>query len=152
MAEIKNSEPIEIIIKGSPGPNSGSGQEGTQDKDPTDDKKKKTKQGLQWDMKAESISIALKNQAMSFMTTALSQYGNITGDYSTAKNITALTNMLGYATDIASGPIGWVNLTGKLATQGFMFLIQQQKEKYEIDRAIDRYGTIYTSGGRGTSE
>jgi hypothetical protein len=152
MAEMNNNQPIEIIIKGSPGDATGSGQAGVQDKDPSPDKKKSTKQGLQWDLKAESINVALKNQAMSFMTTALSQYGNITGDYSTAKNITALTNMLGYASDIALGPIGWINLTGKLATQGFMFLIQQQRESYEIDRAKDRYGTIYTSGGRGTSE
>jgi hypothetical protein len=152
MAEIKNSEPIEIIIKGSPGGATGSGQAGVQEKDPTDDKKKKVKQGLQWDLRSESINLALKNQAMSFMSTAVSQYGNITGDYSTGKNITALTNLLGYAADIAIGHIGWINLTGKLATQSFMFLIQQQKEKYEIDRALDRYGTIYNSGGRGTSE
>jgi hypothetical protein len=154
-----NEGPIEIIIKGQGG--AGPADPATQQtqaadqadaKTPTDDQKKKIKQGLQWDLKASSINLALKNQAMQFMTTALSQYGNITGDYSTAKNISALTNLIGYGTDIALGPVGWINLAGKLASQGLMYGIQWQREQYEIDRTLDRYGALYTQGGRGTNE
>jgi hypothetical protein len=146
-------EPIEIIIKNASSDPNATQTPGTpQTGDPSDDQKKKAKQGLQWDVKASSINLALKNQAMQFMSNALSQYGNITGDYSTVKNITALTNLMGYATDIALGPIGWINLTGKLATQGLMHLIQAKKEEYEIDRTLDRYGSLYINGGRGTNE
>jgi hypothetical protein len=146
------SEPIEIIIKNASSDPSATQTPGSQTADPSDDQKKKARQGMQWDVKASSINLALKNQAMQFMSTALSQYGNITGDYSTVKNVTALTNLLGYATDIAIGPIGWINLTGKLASQGVMHLIQARKEQYEIDRTLDRYGSLYINGGRGTSE
>lgn len=154
-----NEAPIEIIIKGQGG--AGPADPATQQtqaaqqaesKTPTEEEKKSIKQGLQWDTKAASINLALKNQAMQFMSTALSQYGNITGDYSTGKNIAALTNLIGYGTDIALGPIGWINLTGKLATQGLMHAIQWQREQYEIDRTLDRYGALYTQGGRGTNE
>lgn len=149
MAETEQ-KPIEIIIKNSTSEKAAEQTPAT--KDPSDEASKGAKQGLQWDLKASSINLALKNQAMQFMANAASQYGNITGDYSTAKNITALTNLIGYATDIALGPIGWISLTGKLANQGLMHLIQMQKESYEIDRTRDRYGAIYTQGGRGTSE
>jgi hypothetical protein len=149
MAETEQ-KPIEIIIKNSTSEQAAEQNPAT--KDPTDDAKKGVKQGLQWDLKASSINMALKNQAMQFMSAAASQYGNITGDYSTAKNISALTQIVGYATDLAMGPIGWISLTGKLATQGLMHVIQMQKESYEIDRTRDRYGAIYTQGGRGTSE
>jgi hypothetical protein len=152
-----NNAPIEIIIKGSPGdglelPTGMTQQTTPQSQDPTTAQKSTIKQGLQWDLRASSINVALKNQAMQFMNTALSQYGNITGDYSTVKNISAITQIIGYGTDIAMGPVGWANLAGKVATQGLMHLITFQKERYEIDRTLDRYGAIYSSGGRGTNE
>jgi hypothetical protein len=154
-----NTAPIEIIIKGQGG--AGPADPATQQTQqaqqaeantPTADEKSKLKQGLQWDLKASSINLALKNQAMSFLNNAISQYGNITGDYSTAKNISAMTNIIGYATDLAMGPIGWINLTGKLASQAFFQSLQWQREQFEIDRTLDRYGAIYTQGGRGTNE
>jgi hypothetical protein len=145
------NQPIEIIIKGSPG-DGLSPLPGQQPQEPSDQQKRQTKQGLQWDLRASSINLALKNQAMQFMSNAIAQYGNITGDYSTVKNITAFTNLIGYGTDIALGPVGWINLTGKLASQGLMHLLQFQKERYEIDRTLDRYGSLYINGGRGTSE
>lgn len=154
-----DTKPIEIIIKGTAAGEgqaaAGNGIQPTPQADaqePTAPEKKKMKQGLQWDLKASSINLALKNQAMQFMNTALGQYGNITGDYSTVKNITAMMNMIGYATDLAMGPIGWINAAGKITMQAFTQSIQWRREQYEIDRTLDRYGAIYTQGGRGTNE
>ena len=138
---------IEILIRKS------SGQEGvaqTQEAQAATgeapiDKNEKGKTNIQ----QKAVNAALINVGKQFISQGVGQFGNLTGDYTTAENINLITTVAAdIATIAAAGPAGVVFVAGKYATQIATAGIDQFRKNQEHALKLERLGQISIKGSR----
>jgi len=85
------------------------------------------------------------NQASQF---ALSNYGNLTGDYQTQANIQGGLEMVGLGIMALSGPVGAVAAVGSLVIKSINNQIDITKKNQQVELLRARTGMMNYSGGR----
>ena len=85
------------------------------------------------------------NQAGQF---ALSNYGNLTGDYVTQQNVQGGLEMFGLGAMALSGPIGAGVTVGTLVIKGVNRQVEIVKKNQNVDLLKARTGMMNYSGGR----
>ena len=85
------------------------------------------------------------------LSTAISQYGNLTGDSITASRINALNSIAGYALAIkAGGVVGAVGVAVDIGIQAFNSYVQNRKANAQVEMLRQRAGNATLNGSRGT--
>ncbi len=111
---------------------------------PTSDKPQQQSQSKTSSIGKAVIANAV-NQASQY---ALSNYGNLTGDYITQANIQGGLEMLGLGIMALSGPVGAVAAVGSLLIKGINTQVDIVKKNQQVNLLKERTGMINYSGGR----
>ena len=85
------------------------------------------------------------------LSTAISQYGNLTGDNITASRLQAVNTISSYALAIQAG--GWVGAAAvavDIGIQSFNSFVNTRKTNAQIDLLRQRMGSSTINGSRGT--
>jgi hypothetical protein len=111
---------------------------------PTSDKQQQQTQSKTAGIGKAVIANAV-NQAGQF---ALSNYGNLTGDYQTQANIQGGLEMIGLGVMALSSPVGAVAAVGSLVIKGINRQVDIAKKNQQVDLLRARTGMMNYSGGR----
>lgn len=113
----------------------------------------KPKEAGQQDENNQILSTLLVNEAKKVMSTAISQYENITGNAIDAKKINAISSVASYAMAIKSG--GWagaIYVVTDIALKEAGKAINNYKTNQQIDLLRQRVGYSNVNGSRGTND
>ena len=97
----------------------------------------------------DGVKTILVDAGKKLLSTAISQYGNLTGDTVTASRIQAINQVAGYALAIKAG--GWVGAAAvavDLGIQGFTSFIENRKANAQIEMLRQRAGNATLNGSR----
>lgn len=126
-------------------------QEGTAPSDATavGEKKPNKKEPGITDLEKKAIAGALIQVGQQAIMTGVSQYGNLTGDYSTQRAISGMIGLAGDAlTAVKLGPVGAIYVAGKYALEIAMTQIEMSNRLREHEFTRQRLGTVSTKGSR----
>lgn len=99
------------------------------------------------------IATIVVNEAKKVMSTALSQYSNITGNSIQANRLNAFSNVAAYATAIkAGGAVGAIYVATDIALKETQRIINNAKTNAQIDLLRQRVGYSNMNGSRGTND
>lgn len=88
------------------------------------------------------------NVAKKAIQYGISQYGNLTGDYVTQANISAMIEIGGLVAMAATGPVGIAAAVTSLGIQAANYGIDMAKKRRETEFLRERTGMTQNSGGR----
>lgn len=109
---------------------------------------KKKSQGIS-DLEKKAIAGAIIQVGQQFIATGVSQYGNLTGDYTTQRNINAMISLGGDAlTAVKLGPAGAIYIAGKYALEIATNAIEMRNRLREHEFTLNRLGTVSAKGSR----
>lgn len=99
------------------------------------------------------VATVIVNEAKKVMSTAISQYSNITGNSIAANRINAFSTVTAYATAIkAGGAIGAIYVATDIALKETQKIINNAKTNAQINLLRQRVGYSNVNGSRGTND
>lgn len=93
----------------------------------------------------KTMAITMGKQALTY---AVSNYGNLTGDYVTQDNIQSAIELIGTVALMATGPVGMVAGVGSMVIKASNRQIEVKKRNQEVEFLRMRTGMMDFSGGR----
>lgn len=113
----------------------------------------KPKEAGQQDENNQILSTLLINEGKKVMSTAMSQFENITGNAISAKKINAISSIASYAMAIkAGGWIGAIYVVTDIALKEVGKAIDNYKTNQQIELLRQRVGYSNVNGSRGTND
>lgn len=113
----------------------------------------KPKEAGQQDENNQLLSTLLINEGKKVMSTAMSQFENITGNAITAKRMNAISSVASYAMAIkAGGWIGAIYVATDIALKEAENAINNYKANQQIELLRQRVGYSNVNGSRGTND
>jgi hypothetical protein len=109
---------------------------------------KQKNEGGKPSIETQAVRVAITNAAKQAVSNGVSQYGNITGDYTTARQINNITSLATDAFLIAQGPVGMIAVAAKYTLSAVNANIEQRNKQIREQFVRDRVGTIVTKGSR----
>ena len=112
----------------------------------------KPKEAGKQDESNQILSTLLINEAKKVMSTAMSQFQNVTGNSIASKRMNAITSVASYATAIkAGGWVGAIYVATDIALKEAEKAINNYKANQQIELLRQRVGLSNVNGSRGTN-
>lgn len=162
-----DSNKLYIVISDSPSASNQEGEEQTASEKKESDRKKSKNDTFNTYVQQQFLN-ELKSQAMQAVNYSISQYGNLTGDYTAQKNLQRLMSVVNNVVSIGQAAVagasvgGWIGaaigasiaITNQVISYGYQTFgeyVSNIKQNREIDILRERSGlNSYLDGSRGT--
>ena len=139
---------IEIIVRKSGSSEGTTADSQEQAEKATGNAPKQKKEGGKPSPEQQAVRVAMINAAKQAINTGVSQFGNITGDYASARAINTVTSAAADIFMLSQGPVGIIAVATKYTMAGVTSYIEQKNRSINEQLIRERAGSIIKKGSR----